>query len=114
MAAWESEIAPETVFSLEDIGYGADAEITCFEMSRTEKSIILGISRYGTDQNGDGEELKGDVVILDATTYQVRTDQSGREMIYRGVSGYPVDIMVKWQTWYRDGKNQNGTLMDVL
>lgn len=114
VAAWESGIAPEPVFSLEDIGYGADAEIACFEMSRTEKSIILGISRYGTDRNGDGEELKGDVVILDATTYQVRTDQSGREMIYRGVSGYPVDIMVKWQTWYRDGKNQNGTLMDVL
>lgn len=114
VAAWEEGIVPRPVFSLEDIGYGADAEITCFEMSRTEKSIILGISRYGTDRNGNGEELKGDVVILDATTYRVRTDQLGREMIYRGISGYPVDIMIKWQTWYRDGKNQNGSLMDVL
>ncbi len=75
---------------------------------------MLGISRYGDDRNGNGEELKGDVVILDAATYRVRKDGQGKEMIYRGVCGYPVDIMVKWQNWYRDGKNQSGKVMDTL
>lgn len=111
---WESGIAPKPVFSLQDIGYDSHAKITCFEMSRTEKSIVLGISRYGDDRNGNGEELKGDVVILDAATYRVRKDGQGEEMIYRGVCGYPVDIMVKWQNWYRDGKNQSGKVMDTL
>lgn len=110
---WENGTAPKPVFSLDNLGYG-EAEITCFEMSRSEKSIILGISRYGDDHEGKGEKLKGDVIVLDAVTYTVKKDSKGREMIYRGVCGYPVDIMVKWQEWYRDGKNHNNQLMDSL
>lgn len=112
--SWASGNAPSEVFALSSIGYGADAEITCFEMSRTERTIILGISRYGNDTQGAGDELKGDVVFLDAETYQVKKDLKGNDMIYRGVCGYPVDIMVKWQNWYRDGKNQNGKVMDAI
>ena len=110
---WENGTAPKPVFSLDDLGYG-EAEITCFEMSRSEKSIILGVSRYGEDHAGKGEELKGDVIVLDAETYAVKKDSKGRDMIYKGVCGYPVDIMVKWQEWYRDGKNHNNQLMDSL
>jgi len=111
---WESGTAPQPVFSLSDIGYDNSAEITCFEMSRTEKTIVLGVSRYGNDRTGNGEELKGDVVVLDAATFRVKKDSLGEDMIFRGVCGYPVDIMVKWQNWYRDGKDQDGKVMDIL
>jgi len=111
---WESGTAPQPVFSLSDIGYDNSAEITCFEMSRLEESIILGVSRYGNDRIGNGEELKGDVVVLDAATFRVKKDSRGEDMIYRGVCGYPVDIMVKWLNWYRNGRNQNGRKMDIL
>ena len=112
--SWASGVAPAEVFSLTSLGYGADAVITCFEMSRTEKTLVLGVSRYGEDKEGNSDELKGDVVFLDAETWQVKRDLKGKDMIYRGVCGYPVDIMLKWQNWYRDGKNQNGKLMDAI
>lgn len=112
--SWASGIAPSEVFSLTSLGYDAEAEITCFEMSRTEKTIVLGVSRYGNDTEGSANELKGDVIYLDATTYEVLKDSKGRDMIYRGVAGYPVDIIMKWQNWYRDGKNQNSKVMDAI
>lgn len=111
---WESGKTPQPVFSLDAIGYDGKAEISCFEMSRSEQSIVLGISRYGNDPEGSGEELKGDVVVLDAKTFKVRKDSNGKDMIYRSVCGYPTDIMIKWQNWYRFGKNHNNQLMDVL
>lgn len=112
--SWGSGVVPSEVFSLSSLGYDPDAVITCFDMSRTEKTLVLGISRYGNDKEGNSEELKGDVVFLDAQTWQVKKDLKGQDMIYRGVSGYPVDIMIKWQNWYRDGENQNGKLMDAI
>ena len=54
------------------------------------------------------------MIYLDVADYQVKKDSKGRDMIYRGVSGYPVDILIKWQNWYRDGKNQNGKVMDAM
>ena len=112
--SWSSGVAPTEVFSLSSLGYSPDAVITCFEMSRTEKTCVLGVSRYGNDKEGNSDELKGDVIYLDAQTWQVKKDLKGRDMIYRGVSGYPVDIIIKWQNWYRDGKNQNEKLMDAI
>lgn len=111
---WSSGVAPAKVFDLSAVGYGSEAEITCFDVSRTEKTIVLGISRYGNDTEGKGDVLKGDVVYLDAVTYQVKKDAKGKDMIYRGICGYPEDIMIKWQSWYRDGKDQNGKVMDAI
>lgn len=112
--SWAGGTLPTEVFSLASLGYDADAVITCFDVSRTEKTLVLGVSRYGNDTRGNGDELKGDVIFLDAATYEVVKDSKGKDMIYRGVSGYPVDILLKWQAWYRDGKNQNGKLMDAI
>lgn len=112
--SWSSGVLPAEVFSLASLGYGHDAVITCFEMSRTEKTLVLGVSRYGDDTSGNSDELKGDVIYLDAQTWQVKKDLKGKDMIYRGVSGYPVDMIIKWQNWYRDGKNQTGKLMDAI
>ncbi len=112
--SWASGILPAEVFSLTSLGYDENARITCFDMSRTEKTLVLGVSRYGNDTEGSGNDLKGDVIYLDVADYQVKKDSKGRDMIYRGVSGYPVDILIKWQNWYRDGKNQNGKVMDAM
>ena len=46
------------IMTLTDFGYNADDKITCMTVSRTEQEILLGISRYGEDTEGMGEELK--------------------------------------------------------
>lgn len=90
-----------------DLGYGPDAVITCMYLTRSQKSMVLGISRYGNDTEGESDELKGDVVVLDAETWEVKNH-------YPAVSGYPVDIMVKYQENYRGGMDENGNMMDPI
>lgn len=90
-----------------DLGYGPDAVITCMYLTRSQKSVVLGISRYGSDTEGESDELKGDVVVLDAETWEVKNH-------YPAVSGYPVDIMVKYQENYRGGMDENGNMMDPI
>lgn len=90
-----------------NLGYGSDAVITCMYLTRSQKSVVLGISRYGNDTEGESDELKGDVVVLDADTWEVKN-------YYPAVSGYPVDIMVKYQENYRGGMDENGNMMDNI
>ncbi len=70
-------------------------------VSRTEQEILLGISRYGEDTEGMGEELKGDVLVLDLKTMNMIRK-------YEGVAGYPVDLMVKYQNFSEMGKRMGG------
>lgn len=97
------------VLSLTALGYAADAVITSMTVSRTEKSLILGVSRYGTDKEGNGEENKGDVLVFSL-------DKAGLGLTlknkYVGVSGIPVDVKIKYQTHWRDGK-ANGGLVEL-
>lgn len=95
------------VASLQKYGYDENAEISCFYMTRTEKNILLGVSRYGADKTGDSDELKGDVVVIDAVNFN-KVNQ------YEGVSGYPVDIMVKYKYFYRDGSDKDNILRDNI
>lgn len=97
------------VLSLATLGYAADAEITSMTVSRTEKSLILGVSRYGADKEGNGEENKGDVLVftLDKAGLGLTLKQK-----YTGVSGIPVDVKIKYQTHWRDGK-ANGGLVEL-
>mgnify|MGYP000392838286 FL=1 len=76
-------------------------------LSRTEQEILLGISRYGEDTEGMGEELKGDVLVLDLKNMNMIRK-------YEGVAGYPVDLMVKYQKFLRDGKENGVDVSDVL
>lgn len=98
--------ASDKVKTLADFGYGSDARITCMEVSRTEQEILLGISRYGDDTEGMSDELKGDVLVLNLKTF-------GLIKKYERVSGYPVDIHLKYQQLLVDGK-ENGAVKDVL
>lgn len=95
------------VLSLSVLGYSADAVITSMTVSRTEKSLILGVSRYGTDKEGNGEEHKGDVLVFNL-------DKAGLGLTlkekYMGVSGIPVDVKIKYQTHWRDGKGNGGVV----
>ena len=50
----------------------------------------MGVSRYGSDVTGESDELKGDVIVLDTETWKVRN-------YYPEVSGYPADVLVKYQ-----------------
>lgn len=97
------------VLSLTTLGYSDDAVITSMTVSRTEKSLILGVSRYGTDKDGNGEENKGDVLVFNL-------DKAGLGLTlkekYVGVSGIPVDVKIKYQTHWRDGKG-NGGLVEL-
>lgn len=93
------------VLSLTSLGYGADAVITSMTVSRTENTLILGVSRYGNNTNGDGEENKGDELVFNLDKVSLGLTLKNK---YEGVSGIPVDVKIKYQTHWRDGKSNGG------
>jgi hypothetical protein len=97
------------VLSLTTLGYAADAVITSMTVSRTEKTLVLGVSRYGTDKEGNGEEHKGDVLIFNLDKVGLGLTLKNK---YEGISGIPVDVKIKYQTHWRDGK-ANGGLVEL-
>lgn len=103
----------DLIAKLSDYGYAADAVITDLCVSRSEKTLLLGVSRYGNDLEGMGEEAKGDLLYFDlnASTINItyRDDKS-----YKGISGIPVDVEIKYQKYWRDGLNTDGTLIDNI
>lgn len=61
-----------------------------------------------------GDEPKGDILYFDL-------DVSGRQFKYneaksaKGVAGVPVDVEIKYQTYWRNGMEQDGvTLRDNI
>ncbi|WP_439183868.1 PKD-like family lipoprotein [Carboxylicivirga taeanensis] len=106
IASGSAPTAGHKVLDLTQYGYDDKAEITAMHVTRTEKSIILGVSRYGSDFNGESDELKGDVLIIE--------NQAGYQLIEKneGVAGYPVDVMIKHKSFYRDGIDKFGVLQD--
>ena len=94
------------VFDLTEYGYNESAEITAMHVTRTENSIILGVSRYGSDINAESDDLKGDVLIIE--------NKPGYKLLEKnvGVSGYPVDIIIKHKDFFRDGIDKYGVLQD--
>lgn len=105
---WRSgNTATQAVASLKQYGYDDDAEITCMFLTRSEKHILLGVSRYGAGVIDSGDELKGDVLVINAKDYSLVKKHSG-------VCGYPVDVMIKYQFFYRDGKNEFDADCDPL
>ncbi len=106
----ESKTAPgagSKLIDLTQLGYDAAAQIKDICVSRTERTLLVAVSRYGNDTEGTGEELKGDVLWFDinvsngALTY--REDKSAK-----GISGIPVNIRIKYQTWWRNGLADDG------
>lgn len=102
------------VFDLTQFGYDASAEIKDICVSRTEKTLLVAVSRYGEDMAGEDEELKGDLLYFDLDistgTVTYREEKSAR-----GISGVPVNVRVKYQTWWRNGLGVDGvTVKDKI
>lgn len=108
----KEKIMPSQVLAtLSDMGYDAHASIESFTVSRTEKTIFLAISNYGSDKEGSGTALKGDVVKLDFDKAATKVKFS---QVYRGVSGFPVDIQIKYQNFLREGVDKDNNLIDKI
>lgn len=111
----KSNVTPSeshAVVDLTSLGYGSDAKITAITVSRTESTLLLGVSRYGSDASGNGDENKGDVLLfnLDKSSLNLTLKEK-----YTGVAGIPVDLKIKYQTHWRDGKSNGGvSLMDNI
>ncbi len=100
------------VLSLSDYGYGSDAKITSLCVSRTEMTLVLGVSRYGEDNEANGDEAKGDLL-------QFNLDKAKIELTFlkkhEGVCGIPVDVQIKYQSHWRDGRANGGvTILDNI
>lgn len=95
----------DAVLSLTSLGYDSDAVITSMTVSRTENTLLLGVSRYGADKEAMGEEIKGDVLRFDLnkTTLGLVLKEK-----YEGVAGIPVDVKIKYQTHWRNGRSNGG------
>ncbi len=101
----QSGIAPSAapIISLSDCGYDNTARITAMCVSRSEQTMLLGVSRYGAaDPEAMDEQEKGDLVRLkmNPATLTLTYDKT-----YEGVAGIPVDVMIKYQTHIREGKD---------
>ena len=100
------------VFRLSDFGYGPEARITDICVSRTERTMLVGVSRYGADTEGSGDEPLGDLLWFDL-------DASGLTLTHNaarsstGIAGIPVDVRIKYQTHWRDGEYM-GEIKDTI
>ena len=111
-----SGIAPaekDKVFDLTQYGYDASAIITDICVSRTEKTMLVGVSRYGNDKEGMGDEPKGDLLYFDLDKGTVTLTYQA-EKSHKGISGIPVDVEIKYQNHYRNGEDMSGVLKDNI
>lgn len=100
------------VVQLSDYGYGPDAVITDICVSRSERTMLVGVSRYGADDEAMGEEPKGDILWFDLDASNLTLTHNA-EKSAEGISGIPVDVEIKHRTHYRDGLYQ-GVMMDTI
>lgn len=95
------------------LGYDHDAFITDICVSRSEKTLLLGVSRYAHDDQASGEEAKGDILYFDLDASNGRINFNP-EKSSQGISGIPVDVEIKYQTFWRDGMNEKGESVDNI
>lgn len=95
-----SGIAPsdgDCFLKLSDLGYGNDAAITDICLHRAEKKMLIAVSKYGSDKEGNSEDLKGDVVEidLDGTSFNIINK-------WQGVCGADAKLIYKYRTFARN------------
>lgn len=103
----------DKVFDLTQYGYDSNAVITDICVSRTENTLLVAVSRYGSDTEAQGEEAKGDLLYFDLDASTV-TMTYNAEKSAKGISGIPVDVQIKYQTHYRNGIDRYGVLQDNI
>jgi len=96
----QSQVAPnegDRICSLSDLGYGSDAKIADICMHRGEKKMLVAVSRYGNDAEGNTDELKTDIVeiSLEGATPTVLNK-------YVSVAGASPLVIYKYRTFARN------------
>ena len=101
----------QVIVDLSALGYNADASIQSFTVSRAEKNLLIAVSRYGQDNQGSGTVLKGDVLkmLFNSSSIEAQLDKK-----FEAVSGFPVDIQIKYQNFFRDGLDKENKLVDKI
>lgn len=99
------------ICDLTEFGYENQATINCFDFTRSGKYIALGISTDGKQKGETSSTLNADVLLLaiDKTSNSVSLYQK-----YEKVGGTPTDIIFKYLSHFREGKDENGTFRDWL
>ncbi|GAE82130.1 hypothetical protein JCM10512_313 [Bacteroides reticulotermitis JCM 10512] len=95
-----SGIAPagsDQILSLQDFGYDASATITDISLHRGEKKMLVSVSRYNTDEDGNGSELKGDIL-------EINLEGTAPKLINKwvGVCGAKALVIYKYRTFARN------------
>jgi len=101
----------EVIADLRTMGYDADASISSFTVSRTEKTLIMAVSRYHNDAELNSTAVMGDVVMMNLNNASISLEFNKK---YEGVSGKAADIKIKYQTHQRDGVNMDGLYVDKI
>ncbi len=101
----------DIIADLNTMNYGTEATIPCFTVSRTEKTLLMAVSRYKNETELNGTQPLGDVVQMDFNKSTISLEFKKK---YEGVSGKPADIQIKYQVFYRDGFNKDGELVDKI
>jgi len=83
--------------TLSDLGYGSDAKITDIVLHRAEKKMLIAVSKYGSDTEGNSDDLKGDIVeiSLDGTNFEIVNK-------WQGVCGAEAKVIYKYRTFARN------------
>ncbi|MBQ8502366.1 MAG: hypothetical protein IJ494_08785 [Bacteroides sp.] len=96
----QSQIAPsesDRICALSDFGYDSNAKIADVCMHRGEKKMLLAVSRYGNDTEGDSDELKTDIV-------EISLEGSKPTLLnkYTSVAGASPLVIYKYRTFARN------------
>lgn len=100
----QSQVAPnegDKICSLSDLGYDSSAKIADACMHRSEKKMLLAISRYGNDSEGNGDELKTDIV-------EISLEGSKPTILhkYKSVAGASPLVIYKYRTFARNDQKE--------
>ena len=91
-----------------------NAVMTYLCVSRSEITLFLGVSRYVTVSEALADEPMGDLLYfdLDVSIKHIRYNVAKSA---KGIAGIPVDVEIKYQTYWRNGYLQDGvTLIDNI
>ncbi len=96
----QSQIAPndgDKVCSLSDFGYGSDAKIADICMHRGAKKMLLAVSRYGDDTQGNSDDLKTDIIEI-----SLEGNKATLLNKYESVAGASPLVIYKYRTFARN------------
>lgn len=96
----QSQIAPseaDRICKLSDLGYDGNAKIADVCMHRNEKKMLLAVSKYGNDTEGNSDELKTDIV-------EISLEGSTPTLLnkYPSVAGASPLVIYKYRTFARN------------